>query len=119
MAKTKLFTCFASIMFAFSSLHTFADTDEQEMVKVWTVDYSGRPPFKRELVEVPAIDLARLEASDEILEVQKVWTVKFSGKPPFKRSFEEVAVIDAASLEVTEIEESGRKKPVGAFKRHR
>lgn len=119
MTKTKLFTYLAGILFAFSSVTSFADSNEGKMVKVWSVDYSGRPPFKRELIEVPAVDLARLEAANEIVEVKRVWTVDYSGKPPFRRRVEEVAVIDIASLETLENDKLERKKPLGSFKRHR
>jgi hypothetical protein len=89
------------------------------MVKVWKVDFSGRPPFKRQLIELPAADVARLEASDEVLETERVWTVNYKGRPPFRRRFEDVPVIDAASLETEQVEDADRKKPLGSFKRHR
>ena len=100
-----------------------ADTavaSDTEMVKVWKVDFSGRPPFKRELVELPVADVAALEATDKVVETERVWTVDYSGKPPFKRKLQEIPVIDAASLEVESVEESNtRKRPLGSFKRHR
>lgn len=97
-----------------------SDGSDVEMVKVWSVDYSGRPPFKRQLIELPAADVAAMEAENQIIETERVWTAKFSGKPPFKRRYYDVPVIDAASLETAETEEaSGRKKPLGTFKRHR
>jgi len=97
----------------------FADTTGVEMVKVWSIDFSGRPPFKRQLIELPVADVARMEASNEIIETKRVWTVDYSGKPPFRRKFEEVPVIDAASLEVNEADKPVRKKPLGSVKRHR
>jgi hypothetical protein len=96
-----------------------AQTNDQEMVKVWSIDFSGRPPFSRQLIELPVADVARLETSGEIIETERVWTVKKSGKPPFRRRFEDIPVIDAASLEVNEADSSTRKKPLGSFKRHR
>ncbi len=96
-----------------------ADASSEEMVKVTLVDFSGRPPFKREVVELPAADVAAMEATEEILEVERIWTVDYSGKPPFKRQFEDVPVIDVASMEAV----SETVKPVSAartpFKRHR
>ena len=100
-----------------------ADTEAsngQEMVSVWKVDFSGRPPFKRELVEVPVADIAALEASNKVIDTEVVWTVDFKGKPPFRRKMKEVPVIDAASLEFESADDSNtRKRPLGSFKRHR
>lgn len=95
-----------------------ADANESEMVTVQVVDFSGRPPFKREVVELPAADVARMEAMDEVLETERVWTVDFSGKPPFKRKFEDVPVIDIASLEMA-AEKKEQKPSRPPFKRHR
>lgn len=95
-----------------------ADANESEMVKVRIVDFTGRPPFKRELVELPAADVARMEAMDEVLEMERVWTVDYSGKPPFKRTFEDVPVIDIASMERA-AEENEQKPSRTPFKRHR
>ena len=97
-----------------------ANTSGTEMVKVWKVDFSGRPPFKRKLIELPVADVAALEASDKVVDTERVLTVDYSGKPPFKRRWQEIPVIDAASLEIEDVEESNiRKRPLGSFKRHR
>ena len=119
MRRSVLASCLAGALFSLSALTSFADSSGKEMVKVWSIDFSGRPPFKRQLIELPAADIARLEASNEILETEKVWTVDYSGKPPFRRRFEEVPVIDAASIEITDTDKPGRKKPLGSNKRHR
>ena len=120
MRKSVFVSCLAGALLTLPTLTSFAqEAAGEEMVKVWSVDFSGRPPFKRQLIELPAADVARMEATDEIVEMERVWTVDYSGKPPFKRKFEEVPVIDAASLEMDQAEESDRKKPIGSFKRHR
>lgn len=119
MRNSVLATCLASALLSLSATSVLADTSGEQMVKVWKVDFSGRPPFKRQLIELPAADLARLEASDEVLETERVWTVNYKGKPPFRRRFEDVPVIDAASLETVQVEDVDRKKPLGSFKRHR
>ena len=119
MRKSVLAACLAGTVMSLSGLTTVAAPSGEEMVKVWSVDYSGRPPFKRQLIELPAADVARMEVANEIIETERVWTVDYSGKPPFKRKFEDVPVIDAASLEVEETGSSIRKKPLGSFKRHR
>lgn len=96
-----------------------ADTHDSEMVKVQVVDFSGRPPFKRELVEVPAADVASMEAMNQVLEMERVWTVDYSGKPPFKRRFEDVPVIDLASMESLSSKQDSKRSSRTPFKRHR
>ena len=90
-----------------------------ETVTVWTVDHSGRPPFKRERVEIPVVDTAQLEVTDKAVETVTVWTVDRSGKPPYQRHREELPVTDVAALEgeLTEEEPLFRGRP--PFKRHR
>ena len=83
----------------FTPLPSLAETSHGEMVRVWEIDTSGRPPFKRRLVEVPAVDVARLESSPEPAATIQRRTVDFSGRPPFRRSIEELPVIDTARLE--------------------
>jgi len=119
MRKLALVSSIAGALLSLSATATLADTSGEEMVKVWKVDFSGRPPFKRQLIELPAADVARLEVSNEIVDMERVWTVDFSGKPPFRRRFEDVPVIDAASLEFDADGDEDRKKPLGSFKRHR
>ncbi len=119
MRKSIPVTGLAGVLLALAFTSASAESGGQEMVKVWSIDFSGRPPFKRQLIELPAADIARLEASNEIVEFERVWTVDYSGKPPFRRKFEEVPVIDAASLEMDVTDDVDRKKPLGSFKRHR
>ena len=88
-----------------------------EMVQVWSVDTTGKPPFKRTLVEVPAADIARMEIEDAAVETVSMRLTDFRGKPPFRRTIQEVPVIDAASLEA--VQESSRKAGPRRFgKRH-
>ena len=97
-----------------------ANTSGTEMVKVWKVDFSGKPPFKRTLVELPVADVAALEATNQVVDTERVWTVDYKGKPPYKRRYKDIPVIDAASLEIEAVEESSiKKRPLGSFKRHR
>ena len=112
-------SCLAAALMTLPTTTALADTAGQEMVKAWSVEFTGRPPFKRRMIELPAADVARLEATNEIVEMERIWTIDYSGKPPFKRRFEEVPVIDAASLELDAADTSERKKPLGSFKRHR
>ncbi|MHA7817346.1 MAG: hypothetical protein ACX93N_12785 [Pseudohaliea sp.] len=90
-----------------------------ETVTVWAVDHSGRPPFKRERVEVPVVDTARLELADESVETVTVWTVDRSGKPPYQRRREELPVTDIAALESAPAEEEPLFRGRPPFKRHR
>ena len=119
MRNSVLATCLAGALLSLSTTAVLADASGGEMLKVWTVDFSGRPPFKRELIELPAADVARLEASDEVLATERIWVVNYKGKPPYRRRFEDVLVIDAASLETEQTENADRKKPLRLFKRHR
>ncbi len=101
----------------------FADTTATssltETTTVWQVDMSGKPPFKRERVEIPVVDTARLEVTGEPIETVTVWQIDRSGKPPFRRTREEVPVIDvaAAEIEADAGEADFRGRP--PFKRHR
>lgn len=98
-----------------SALCAFSVTAEsQNTTKEWTVDYSGKPPYKRTLTEINVVDVAKLETA----ETQVISTTDFSGKPPFKRNVETLQVVDAAVLEATD--DSGKKTRKGRppFKRH-
>ena len=110
--KSALFSTIAGTLLA---LPVAADDSSTEMVKVWEVDTSGRPPYKRTLVEIPAADLAQLE----VVETERLWHVNYSGRPPFRRGFEEFPVVDAAALDV--VESAGdQARPTPIFKtRHR
>jgi len=121
-----VFATFATFALLQPATATFADTtnsatnDSVDTVKVWKIDFSGRPPFKRELIELPVADVAALEEENKIVETERSWQVKFVGKPPFKRRLLEIPVIDAASLEFESAEQSSvKKRPAGSIKRHR
>lgn len=93
-----------------------------ETVKVWKVDRSGHPPFKRELVEMEVVDTARLEtdpASDASAETVTIRTVDRSGKPPFRRRTETLPVSDIAAFEEAEAVEKTRFRGRPPFARHR
>ncbi|MCG8413075.1 MAG: hypothetical protein MI746_02550 [Pseudomonadales bacterium] len=95
-----------------------ADQQEGEMVSVWSVDRTGAPPFKRELIQVPAADIAALELNAGPVETEVARVVNFRGSPPFKRKTAEVPVIDAASIE-TEVVDKRNIRPRNFFKRIR
>lgn len=84
------------ISMAIASTSVFA----AETTKTWEVDYSGKPPFKRTLVEVEVADIAQMET----VETQFVRTTDFSGKPPFKRNLETLEVVDTAVLEEADVD---------------
>jgi hypothetical protein len=90
MRKSALISAIAGAFLALPVAADMSDNSE-ETVKVWEVDTSGHPPFKRTLVEVPVADVARLET----VETERVWHVDYSGRPPFTRSYEELPVVDA------------------------
>ena len=88
MAKGFTAFCLAGLI----ALPTLASA---ETYRTWEVDFSGRPPFKRTLAEVPVQDTASLQQQ----ETRVIRKTDFAGRPPFKRRMVEVPVVDAASLE--------------------
>lgn len=80
--------------------------------KQWEVDYSGKPPYKRKLVEMDVVDAAQLEKA----ETAVVRSTDFSGKPPFKRNVEKLEVVDVAVLEEAGTKPTRTGRP--PFKRH-
>lgn len=93
-----------------------------ETVKVWKVDRSGHPPFRRELVEVDIVDAARLEsvpADDASVEMVTIRTVDRTGKPPYQRRSETLPVSDIAAFEEAEASEGTRFRGRPPFSRHR
>lgn len=93
-----------------------------ETVKVWKVDRSGHPPFRRELVEMDVVDAARLEtapASDASAETVTVRTVDRTGKPPYQRRTETLPVSDIAAFEEADTVEDTVFRGRPPFSRHR
>lgn len=71
--------------------------------QVKTVDFSGKPPFKRSVETLPVTDVAQLETLDaSTVEMVTMRVVKMGGKPPYRRTTIEVPVIDVAQLEAAE-----------------
>jgi hypothetical protein len=90
--------------------------------RVLVVDYRGRPPFKRQVVELDALsstELARFELMARPAEVdsarigETITVVDFRGKPPYKR---QVIEIDAANVaqfaRFEEVTEEVRERPL-------
>lgn len=103
----------AGLAAAMVSAPALAEVSQEATIKVWEVDMSGRPPYQRKLVEVPAIDAASMETNAPV-ETVMVRTVDFRGAPPFRRTTREVPVIDAASLEAdiqSEVQRAVKAKP--------
>lgn len=93
-----------------------------ETVKVWKVDRSGHPPFKRKLVEMNVVDTARLETApgnDTTSEMVTIRTVDRRGKPPYPRRSERLPVSDIAVLEETGTVEETIFRGRPPFARHR
>ncbi|MFK7863852.1 MAG: hypothetical protein AB8B95_06440 [Pseudohongiellaceae bacterium] len=90
-----------------------ADQDcKSDCVTKITTDFSGKPPFKRKVERLEAVDVAQLEVTESELEGEwvTVRTTDFRGKPPFKRRTEKLFVTDAAQLELLNEEQSKKKK---------
>lgn len=120
MKKSTLMVSLVGCLFLVACGATGADQASADLVKVWIVDTSGKPPFKRFLLEVPAEDLARLETTTGEVETQSMRVVDFRGSPPFRRSIEDIPVIDAANIEIKDsgkVRRTVRPKPF--LKRHR
>lgn len=99
----------------FNTGAAFANTQTH---RVQVVDYTGKPPFKRTMVELDVHDVAKLESVSTPVEYVEIRTVDMIGKPPFKRTIKRVPVYDVAQLEATL--ESEKPALIGRppFKRH-
>jgi hypothetical protein len=114
--------CFAGLTAAILALPpAVVAADPEATVKVWITDTSGRPPFKRRLVELPAADIAAMETSmttspawradnatiaraavvADTEATFRFWITDTSGRPPFKRSLIELPAADVAAMEMT------------------
>jgi len=71
-----------------------AIAENQEVTRVWSIDFSGKPPFKRKMIKVRTADL---EKQSTIV----VSGTDFRGKPPFTRNKEIVRVVDHVQSEAT------------------
>jgi hypothetical protein len=119
MKRMALAAALAGALVAFPAGADVNAAAEQETVTVWKVDYSGRPPYDRERVEVPVADIASFETAPAV-ETERVWHTDFSGRPPFKRGYADLPVIDAAQFEIDSTQSSGDVKPKPFSKpRHR
>ncbi len=99
-----------------------AECTENCVTKVVT-DFSGKPPFKRRIEVLPAVDIAEVEIVTSEPVFIEVKTVDFKGKPPFKRKVERLEQTDVMQVEITsdvESSEKRRNKSTGnsIFKRH-
>lgn len=96
----KKLTKVALLPIALISCWSTAQADET--VKIQVADFSGKPPFKRNIVEVSVKDVAKLEEisqGGQPTEYVEVRTVDMRGKPPYRRQVETLAVYDVAKLE--------------------
>lgn len=119
MYRLAFYTAIAGALFAMPAAADVSAVAEQETVTVWKVDYSGRPPYDRQLVEVPVADIASFEAAS-VMQTERVWHTDFSGRPPFKRGYVDLPVIDAAQFEIDSTQSSGDIQPKPFSKpRHR
>lgn len=79
--------------------------------KVLLVDTSGKPPFKRQLVDADSIDVAQFEQVDlQSVETERRMVVTMQGKPPHRRQVVDVPVIDVAQFETVSGEASDKLK---------
>jgi len=121
MRTIKLFAVGLAV-FTSNSVLGSAECTENCVTKLVT-DFSGRPPFKRRIEVLPAVDIAEVE----IVTSEPVWvevrTVDFKGKPPFKRKMERLEQSEVMQVEITDDAEASEKRPKkttgnSIFKRH-
>ncbi|MFK8067150.1 MAG: hypothetical protein AB8D52_02800 [Gammaproteobacteria bacterium] len=102
----KIIKVFVAILSLGYFIPASADNN-QEMTRVWQTDISGKPPYKRKMVQVPVVDLASFETK----KTKAVNSADFSGKPPYKRNKETVRIVDLAQFEaINEKVESATSK---------
>lgn len=111
MKFTQLVTGAAILLL--SNLVVAADTPcVSDCVLKVTTDFSGRPPFKRRVEKLSAVDVAQLELVQADISAGKeivVRTTDFRGRPPFKRRTKKLVVVDIAQAEILEPENSAKK----------
>ena len=87
---------------------------------VLVVDYSGRPPFKRRVVEIDALsatELARFEERIGPVEVdasrigERISIADYRGKPPFRRRSVEIDASNAVEFARFEESDEGDTRP--------
>ncbi|MBL4573896.1 MAG: hypothetical protein JKY86_12605 [Gammaproteobacteria bacterium] len=66
---------------ALSLATPFALASEESLSKVWEIDFSGPPPFKRILKKLPAEGESIVLNSAAKNKAGSVWRVDFSGRP--------------------------------------
>ena len=88
-----------------------ADDCTENCVERIVTNFRGKPPFKRAIEPVPAIEIAQVEVIDsEAVEMVEVTTVEFRGKPPFKRRTELVPVVEVMHFETEPSTKAKRSK---------
>lgn len=121
MRSLKIFAIGFAVL---TSGSVFAATEcTENCVATWVTDFSGKPPFKRKLEMLPAVDIAEVE----VVTSEPVWvdvkTVDFTGKPPFKRRVERLQQTEIMEVEITSEPQTSKRGPNkttgnSIFKRH-
>lgn len=105
-----------------NSVMAAAECTENCVTSIVT-DFSGKPPFKRRVEVLQAVDIAEVEVVTSEPVLVDVKTVDFRGKPPFKRRVERLEQTEVMEVEITaeaDTAKKGPKKTTGnsIFKRH-
>lgn len=121
MRKLQLLAISLTVL-ASNSVFASAECTENCVTKFVT-DFSGKPPFKRRLEVLPAVDIAEVEIVTSEPVFVDVKTVDFKGKPPFKRKVERLEQTEIMQVEIASDAESSEKSPRKStgnslFKRH-
>ncbi len=81
------------------AVSSVAVANDTETVTVQSVDFKGKPPFKRTMDELPVSDVAQFEQDQEMVAVK---VVQMGSKPPYKRRTVYLPVTDVAQFETTD-----------------
>lgn len=107
------------VALAFSGVGVALDSEQtdQNARTIRSVDFSGHPPFKRTVKQVPTpseevTDLARFEEVAVKTETRRV--VDYRGRPPFKRRTVTVPVVEESDFaRFEEVEDQGKRRRSG------
>ena len=108
MPMLKLFTVGLAV-FASNSVLASEECTENCVTKI-VADFRGKPPFKRTIEVLPAVDIAVAE----VVTSDPVWvdvkSVDFKGKPPFKRRQERLEQTEVMQAEISSEAASSKRR---------
>lgn len=112
----------AAASIVLSLMSPLAHTSEESLNKVWTIDFSGPPPFKRIFKNTPTTNDSAALPSAAKKESSLRWLIDFSGRPPFKRRSKESLALEeqnSGSVAASSTQKARSFRPRSRYKRHR